>query len=46
MQKKWHVTIGINVMQMKVQNNQLHVQALEEKQKIRHFWRKEVLEGQ
>lgn len=35
-----------DVMQMKVQNDQLHVQALEEKQKIRHFWRNEILEGQ
>ena len=34
-----------DVMQMKVWNNKLRVQALEEKQKIRYFWCNEILEG-
>jgi len=35
-----------DVMQMKVRNDQLHVQAVEERQKIQHFWCNKILEGQ
>ena len=34
------------IIKMKAQKLQLQAQALEEKQKVRHFWRNEILEGQ
>lgn len=37
--------LKIQVMQAKAQNAQIQAQALDEKQKVRFFWRNQVLEG-
>lgn len=37
--------LKIQVVQAKAQNAQIQAQALDEKRKVRYFWRNQVLEG-